>query len=52
MTAASPGGYCLKLYCRDVDVDRAYVRDAQLSAADLEPVRAGARRVKLAAILR
>jgi predicted nucleotidyltransferase len=41
-----------RVYCRDLDVDHAFVRDAQLRAADLEPFLRRTRRVKLAAILR
>ena len=41
-----------RVYCRDPDIDRACVRDAQLRAADLEPFLRRTRRAKLAAILR
>jgi predicted nucleotidyltransferase len=41
-----------RVYCRDLEMDRAYVRDVQLRAADLEPFLRRTRRVKLAAILR
>jgi predicted nucleotidyltransferase len=41
-----------RVYCRDDELDHAYVRNVQLRAADLEPFLRRARQVKLAAILR
>ena len=39
-----------RVFCSDPDVDRAFQRDVQLRAADLEPFLRRARRRKLAAI--
>jgi predicted nucleotidyltransferase len=40
----------IRLYCADEEFDRAYVRDVQLRAADLEPFLRHAARLKLRAI--
>ena len=55
---APPGlGRCIvttgrRVYCRDAEVDHAFVRDVQLRAADLEPFLRRARRIKLDALAR
>jgi predicted nucleotidyltransferase len=41
-----------RLFCRDPELDHAFVRDAQLRAADLEPFLRRTRRVKLEALAR
>jgi predicted nucleotidyltransferase len=41
-----------RIFCTDAEADHAFVRDAQLRAADLEPFLRRTRRVKLAAIAR
>ena len=41
-----------RVYCRDAEVDHAFVRDVQLRAADLEPFLRRARRIKLDALAR
>jgi hypothetical protein len=41
-----------RAFCRDADVDHAFVRDVQLRAADLEPFLRRARRLKLDALAR
>jgi predicted nucleotidyltransferase len=41
-----------RIYVRNEDVDRAFQRDVQLRAADLDPFLRRTRRIKLAAILR
>jgi predicted nucleotidyltransferase len=39
-----------RVFCADADADRAFVRDVQLRAADLEPFLRRTRRVKLASL--
>ena len=39
-----------RVFCADAEADHAFVRDAQLRAADLEPFLRRARRLKLAAL--
>ncbi len=41
-----------RIFCRDTELDHAFVRDAQLRAADLEPFLRRTRRVKLEALAR
>lgn len=41
-----------RICCRDTELDHAFVRDAQLRAADLEPFLRRTRRVKLEALAR
>lgn len=41
-----------RVFCGDTEADHAFVRDAQLRAADLEPFLRRARRTKLAALRR
>lgn len=41
-----------RVYCRDAEAEHAFVRDAQLRAADLEPFLRRTRRVKLEALAR
>lgn len=41
-----------RLFCSDVDADRAFVRDVQLKAADLDPFLRRTRRLKLEALAR
>lgn len=41
-----------RVFCRDVDADRDFVRDVQLRAADLEPFLRRTRRIKLDALAR
>jgi predicted nucleotidyltransferase len=40
-----------RIYCRDAEIDHAFLRTSLLRAADLEPFLRRARRVKVAAIL-
>lgn len=42
----------IRVYCRDPEAAHAFVRDAQLRAADLEPFLRRTRRLKLAALAR
>jgi predicted nucleotidyltransferase len=42
----------LRVFCRDAEIDHAFVRDAQLRAADLEPFLRRTRKVKLEALAR
>lgn len=41
-----------RVFCADAEADRAFVRDAQLRAADIEPFLRRSRRTKLAALQR
>ncbi len=41
-----------RLYCRDPDSDRQFVRDAQLRAADIEPFLRRTQRIKLESLVR